>query len=113
MRYGAIELTPETTLDQRNDDFRLSDEHAIDVNERQVRCSFATTHGRKDALDFEVSLRFEAGMLVGVFITITEPSLRTATLEEFYASREPLVQLHRDWLRARRAWSAIDSRVSR
>ena len=97
---GAVEVTPATTRDQLNDDFRISEEQLVAVNRRLVPCSFATTHGRKDALDFDVSLRFESGVLVSVFIAITDPNLRTETLDEFYASREPLMQLHRDWLRA-------------
>lgn len=98
VHFGALALSPQTTLDQLGPDFEVGAPRSVSVLGALVPCCFATRRFRDGELDFEVALRFEAGVLVRVFVSITDPSLPTETREQFYASREPLLARHRAWL---------------
>jgi len=97
--FGQLEITPKTTTTDLNNVFTIGKEMLVTVLGKKVPCRFLQSEIQGEGLKFELNLRFESGVLVSVFIGITDPLIPTHTDEEFYNSLEAVKNLHEHWLK--------------
>jgi len=97
--FGSLEITPKTTTSDLGNAFSIGKEMPVSVVGKSVPCQFAKAEVKIEGIKFDLSLRFESGILVSVFIGLSDSSMPALTQEEFYNSLKPLKALHERWLK--------------
>ncbi|WP_043309237.1 hypothetical protein [Pseudomonas sp. ML96] len=100
LRVGDILITPTTTPAELDATFRIGETSLVQVLNQQVPCRFAYLQLQDGHLGIELSLRFEAEILVSLFIELSDPQIPSESEDDFYASIPKREHLHRQWLTA-------------
>jgi hypothetical protein len=97
--FGLLKITPKTTTSDLDDAFSIGEEVSISVAGKTVSCQFAKAALESESTKFDLSLRFEAGILVSVFIHLSDSSISTKAQADFYKALKPLKTSHEYWLK--------------
>lgn len=73
---------------------------AVNIEGKSVDCVFANAAGTVDDMTAELTLRFEAELLVSAFISLTPPRYRNLGEDDFYSSADDRQRVHKRWLRS-------------
>jgi len=90
-----------SSLEKLPDFFAIGNEIQTQVPGGKVTCVFASTSFEDELLSTKVDLRFEAGVLVSIFIALTDKNENYDTSESFYSSAPEREALHLTWLKGK------------
>lgn len=93
LRLADIHITPQTQADALPARFAVGPVRQVSVLGKDVPCQFATIAALDGATPVTVSLRFETGALVSVFMELAQP--------ESYDDIDVVEQRHRRWIAAK------------
>ena len=81
--------------------FKLGNEMEVLVLKEKVPCLFASTNFSSNNISTKIDLRFEKGVLVSIFVELTDKNRKYVSSAEWYESAGERELTHLDWLKNR------------